>query len=253
MSAAVIIVAHHSESTLPACLASVLAARSASEVIIVDHSPHRRCEPLARAVGAAYYSVPTNPGFAAGANFGAQLVTTHPSFLLFLNPDTLLPASALNLFTNFFTQHPDVGIVGPRLVSATGRPDPDSFGPPVTPLTLFTRHLFPSSQVGWVSGACLAIRYSLFQALGGFDPHFFLYWEDVDLCRRARVGGYKVAALPRLRVFHQRGHSAVSSLTTTAHYDQSADTYFRKHYPTPVWQLQRLLRSLYRLFQPRSR
>ncbi len=197
-----------------------------------------------------------NPGFAAAANMGAARLST--DYLFFINPDAILKSNACLAAQNYLVSHPYVGIVGLLLSSGSGHPETRSFGAPVTPFSLFTRHLLPSrfpkrpAPVGWVSGGALMIRRTLFTELGGFDPQFFLYWEDVDLCRRAREAGWRVVLLPQAGVLHQRGGSLSDNWCRTKLYDQSADKYFRKHYPKMICLMVRSARSLYRLLSPRA-
>ncbi len=195
-----------------------------------------------------------NIGFAAAVNQGAQNLTNE--YLLFLNPDAALKPNTLNFPLKYISQHPQVGIVGPLLINDHYVCEEDCYGEPINLWSLFIRRLVkhqPPSQpqaVGWVSGGAMLVRRSVFQALSGFDPNFFLYWEDVDLCQRARQAGVAVHLLPSWQVFHQRGASSTDSALKTHFYDKSADNYFRKHYSKPIWLLQRYLRMLYRLVSP---
>jgi len=197
-----------------------------------------------------------NPGFAAVANQGAARLTN--DYLLFINPDAALAPGALAIAWCYLDDHSSVGVVGFLLRSPAGQVETMSFGAPVTPLSLITRHFVKPrlpkhpAPVGWVSGGALIIRRRLFKQLGGFDPQFFLYWEDVDLCRRAREAGWQVILLPQAGVLHQRGSSLSDNWRRTKLYDQSADKYFRKHYPEMICLMVRSARSLYRLLSPRA-
>ncbi|MGH9857925.1 MAG: glycosyltransferase family 2 protein, partial [Acidobacteriota bacterium] len=137
-----------------------------------------------------------------------------------------------------------------------GQPEPYGYGKTVSLPTLLSRRL-PKERVlsdmfrvGWVSAAAMLVRRQVFQMLDGFDPDFFMYWEDVDFCYRARLAGVNVAVVPKARAIHQRGHSSSLTRQKTTWYDQSADRYFRKHYSKPVWLFHRLLRTIYRFWQP---
>ena len=197
-----------------------------------------------------------NPGFAAAANTGAARLPN--KYLLFINPDASLTPGAGEIAQDYLDNHPNVGIVGLLLTSPAGHPEACSFGATVTPLSLITRHFArqhrPKSPtpVGWVSGGAMIIRRDLFRQLGGFDPRFFLYWEDVDLCRRARQAGHHTVLLPQAKAIHQRGASLTRGQRKTKLYDQSADKYFCKHYPDMICLLAKSARSLYRFFSPLS-
>jgi len=195
-----------------------------------------------------------NIGFAAAANAGAGQLTNE--FVLFLNPDAELLPGSLALPLSYLSRHPKVGIVGPLLYNHDKVYETKCYGQSVSLWSLFGRRLAPSrlpanpQAVGWVSGGAMLIRRSVFEELSGFDPSFFLYWEDVDLCRRAWLAGWSVHLLPSWRVLHQRGASLSDQAAKTRLYDKSADNYFHKHYSKPIWLFQRYLRYLYRLFSP---
>jgi len=241
MSTSVIIVTFNSQNTLPACLKSVQAANPA-ETIIIDNTKNNR-------------------GFARAANLGAASATG--DYLLFLNPDTLIPAHLIREIDHYFKIHPQTAIIAPQLINSSGQPEPFSFGPKVTPLSILLPSPFPSlpracwgrgagGEVAWMSGAALAIRRSVFNQIKGFDQQFFMYWEDVDLCRRAIRGGHQIVRLENIKVTHQRGASFASPKQKTKYYDISADKYFRKYYPAWICFSLLALRYLYRLFRPYS-
>jgi GT2 family glycosyltransferase len=90
------------------------------------------------------------------------------------------------------------------------------------------------TEVAWVQGACLAARRNVFQALGGFDPKFFLYFEETDLCLRARRAGYRIEWLPHLQVLHAAGHSQAPLSQYQRHYNLFAGlTVFLEKYFAP--------------------
>jgi len=195
-----------------------------------------------------------NRGFAAAANLGADKLST--DYLLFINPDAYLLPGVIPPAIRFFNQHKTIGIVGLSLCNPSLEPETNCCGSPVTSFSLITRHLTSShppeqpQSVGWVSGGAMIIRRRLWQQLHGFDPRFFLYWEDVDLCRRALKLNQQIFYHPHLRVIHERGASLSDSPHKTKLYDQSADKYFCKHYSKPICLSQRYLRYLYRLVSP---
>ena len=255
MTVGAIIVTYQTPAqALVACQASLRTA-NLTDIVVVDNSPQQAIRAVTSRHGARYLAQRTNRGFAAAANIGAACLDN--DYLLFLNPDAALTPKACRLAQRYLSAHPACGIVGLLLTSPRGHPERRSFGDIVTPLTLFTRHLqLPRllnkpSIVGWVSGGALMIRRNLFRQLGGFDPEFFLYWEDVDLCRRARQLGWHTVLLPQAVVTHRRGASLSDIKRKTALYDKSADKYFRKHYAKAICLIPRYLRFLYRLVSPR--
>ncbi len=234
-------------------------------VVVTYNTPPdtvRRCQDSLRAAGVRDISLvrntpADNPGFASSANRGAGRLRN--DYLLFINPDAVLAPASLAAAQQHLTHHARAGAVGFLLVSPDGRAETYSFGPSVTPVSLITRHLAKPdvprrpTPVGWTSGGALMIRRRLFERLGGFDPRFFMYWEDVDLCRRLRQAGWQVVLVPQAKAIHSRGASLTDKGRKTQLYDESADKYFCKHYPAMICFLTRWSRFLYRFFSPRAR
>jgi N-acetylglucosaminyl-diphospho-decaprenol L-rhamnosyltransferase len=248
-----IVVTHNSAATLQRCLASLERA-GVGTIRVVDNASTDGTREVVGQMGKAgkidLVPLPQNRGFAAACNVGAD--KAHTDFLFFLNPDAELLNGALAQGLVSFANAP-VGAVGLGLVDAAGRPEVGRAGYEVTLQGLVQRKRHPqltrASIVGWVSAGALLVRRQAWEAVGGFDEQFFLYWEDVDLCKRLWQAGWQVVSEPAARVTHHRGSSS-TTLVRTAHYDASADKYFRKHYASSIWLMQRYLRRAYRLFSP---
>ena len=159
-----------------------------------------------------------NDGFAMGANAG--LATAEGRWWMVLNPDTVVPAHGLSALvdTQLATRGP--AIVSPAFVDGDG-----SLMPVVEDDLTIGRLLWrvvrgqrsrarrpPEAgspiEVDWVHGAALVMPVTLARSLRGFDERFFLYAEDMDLCRRARRRGARVLVAPDVRITHQGGASA---------------------------------------------
>lgn len=191
-----------------------------------------------------------NAGFGAGNNSGFEQIGNQdpqPDILWLLNPDTLVDQTDIKSALDCFLQDPSVGIVGTGIVGCSiihelaGHRDP-------SPLSEFVQNagafgvlrrwsvsdpaLDRPGPVDWVSGASLLIRTEVFEQLGGFDEGFFLYFEEVDLCRRARNAGWKVIYEPRSRIVHLEGSSTGISRTKPMprYWYESRRRYFVKHY-----------------------
>ena len=157
-----------------------------------------------------------NLGFGRANNLGAKTATG--KYLFLLNPDTLLVNNAVAIFYNFMEAHPEAGICGGNMYKRDMTPTSSYYD--VDFLTLeykiiFNRkrhvgfnHTDNPKEVNVIVGADLFIRRSLFEDIGGFDVDFFLYFEEVELCDRARKLGHKVVSVPNAKVIHLQGGSA---------------------------------------------
>ncbi|WP_296182856.1 glycosyltransferase [uncultured Mobiluncus sp.] len=204
----VVTVAYHCGEGIRGLLQSLAAASSRSiHAVVVDNSEH--CDTAVatacREFGAEYRSLPSNPGFGAGSNFGSDFGGSEP-WLVLANPDLRLAPGALDTLIATAEAHPEAALIGPALVDETGTRYPTGRSFPyisigighallgrVWPGNPWTRRYWGSSwrgtdsvEVDWVSGACILIRRADWEQLGGFDPAYFMYFEDMDLAWRAR-------------------------------------------------------------------
>ncbi len=240
-------------------LATPEARRQAVEVVIIDnHSPpHRLAARLRRWPGVSLRRWQRNRGFARAVNEGIRL--SRGKWFLLLNPDITLEEGflkgVLDRVERLPEQDPHAGIMGFHLRNSDGSLQQSS-GPFPTLLGTLLRLLKPrasrkyrlssmsqTSQVPWVTGCCLLINRDCAAALGGLDESFFLYYEDVDLCRRARALGWSVHYEPALSAVHHRPlhRRRVSPLlrVCTRH---ALLVYSRKHWPR--WQFALLARLI---------
>jgi N-acetylglucosaminyl-diphospho-decaprenol L-rhamnosyltransferase len=211
LDASVVVVNWNAGASLRRCLASL--AAEPHEVVLVDNASTDGSTAAARAClpGLRVVEAERNLGFAAGANRGAA--AARGEVLVFLNPDAQVLRGAITTLLDALAVAPAAGIAGGGLVSESGRWQPASahFGP--------VRHLLLDTSVGrlgarlrraphrvdWVYGTFMAVRRDLFQQLGGFDPRYFLYGEDMDLCYRAARVGARTILVPQARAIHA-GH-----------------------------------------------
>ncbi len=220
----------------------------AAEVVVIDnHSPaDSAVRRLRRCPGVSLWRARRNEGFAAGANQGCRLGLGR--WLLLLNPDTSVPAGfldqAITLADSLAAAEPSAGVVGFGLRHSDGSRQ-HSFGPFPTLLGSLARLSLPRARrkyhavapdrrcrVPWLTGCCLLLRRECYEQLGGFDEDFFLYYEDVDLCRRAAGRGWSVWYEPALTVTHHRPLHARSVPAHLRLFTRHASlTYARKHWP----------------------
>lgn len=190
-----------------------------------------------------------NVGYGRGNNAASHLA--RGEYLLILNPDNVLPADGAEKMLEALKADPDAGVVGPALVYPDGSVRPSARTFP-SPRDLLSKRLFPGPwhaayeeerkrltsapavDVDWLVGACLLLRTDLYKELGGFDERFFLFFEDIDLCRRIHALGKKVIYLSSLRVLDRKGRLSGSSIfslftrKTTRIHLASALKYFLK-------------------------
>ncbi len=166
-----------------------------------------------------------NGGFANGCNLGSK--SAAGEFILFLNPDTVASESEVEKLLNIAKQNPAFRILSCRQVNENGRestasgPFPQFFN-----LTGFQRAVFgrltPDARCltpeisfpDWISGSVMMMRKELFQKLKGFDEDFWMYFEDVDLCRRVRNISGEIAFCRNITIEHNHGGSSRINLKT---------------------------------------
>lgn len=225
----VVIVAFDSWPDVGRCLASIAAhpPRLPHEVIVVDNaSSDGTAEEVARGFPSVrLVASATNDGYGAAVNRAVQRATGR--FLVLLNPDTEVTAGALDRLLAS-TARPAVGVVGPRLVTRAGRPQPSArrFPSPLRTLVEASRlHLLlppevrarwllggysgqdRSGEVDWVSGACHVMRREVWDAVGPLTEETFCGFDDFEYCWRARRAGYATLFCADAEVRHAVGAS----------------------------------------------
>jgi len=176
-----------------------------------------------------------NLGFGRAHNLGAA--EAKGELIFFLNPDTRVRPGAIDELVSVF-ENREVGIAGPQLLGESGQVENEHYGKAKTPFFLVqAKFRSPSYSredkvraVDWVSGGALMIRRDLFCELGKFDENYFMYFEDVDLCLRAKRRGVKIMMNPLAEIVHQGGRSYTSQKTKKKHYYSSQNYYLRKNF-----------------------
>jgi GT2 family glycosyltransferase len=261
---AAVVVSHDSARVLPRCLESLAeAAAGRLEVVVVDGGSKDGSPDLVRAQFpfARVLELGGNRGFGAADNRGATEVASDA--LLLLNPDAWLVGDALDRLTDALDGDLRLGLVAPRLRYPDGRPQfvwaPDrgvvgealqkarnrfeARGWSHRPLERLLRLLDP----GWLTVACALVRRAAFDQVGGFDPGYFLYFEDVDLGLRLRRAGWRAAVVEGATACHLGGGGGALSEVTMLHYRQSQLRYYRQH--RPAWEARVLLWRLRRRYR----
>ena len=224
---AAVVVNYNTCPHLLTCVRS-LRADGVTDVVVVDNaSADDSCAALRRSdPDAVLLPMTSNLGFGTAANRGVEVAEAE--YVLILNPDTVVEPGTTKALVEALDRHPTLAVVGPRMENVDGslypsaRRFPDlvdaaghAFLGLVVPSNPFTRRYRMldwdhqhAGEVDWVGGACLLVRRSAFQSVGGFDEAYFMYAEDVDLCWRLRREGWGIGYEPAGRVVHSLGGSS---------------------------------------------
>lgn len=246
----VVIVNYLAYDPLANCLESLTRFASSADVVVVDHQTHSQSlGPLTtRFPQVKFIPVTSNPGFAAGVNRGMRKATG--SYVLLLNPDCIVTSDPRPLAA-WLAAHPKVAVCGALVregdgsIQGSARRFPGVTtglagrtawltrawpGNPLTARNLVLDAPNEPTQVDWVSGACMMIRREAFDAVGGMDERFFLYWEDADLCRRLKDAGWLTMYCPTVSVTHLTGRSSEHARRASlVAFHRSAYRYYWKH------------------------
>lgn len=250
----VIIVNWNSKDYLRACLQSLARYPSglALEVIVVDGGSFDGCgEMLAQEFPEVLFiQCPDNIGFARANNLGASYARGEVLWLL--NPDTEVGSGAVRALYDTLRCNMEIGLVGARLLNTDGSLQTSCIQALPTPLNQaldseYLRRLMPRSHL-WgiaglksfeqpviveaVPGACIMLRRSVFSNIGGFDPGYFMYGEDMDLCMRIHKMGRKILYVPTAVVVHHGGGSSRNHFSkfSAVHMRVAVVHYLRSHY-----------------------
>jgi GT2 family glycosyltransferase len=241
----------------------------------LQNEPFRdRCEVLASG---------HNGGFGAGNNFAIQrnLYSDDPAqYYLLLNSDAAPAPDAIEKLVQFMDTHPDAGMCGAYIHGPNGEPHQTAFRFPSAlseleeqaqtgPVSkVLSRHIVAlpipeqSVEVEWTAAVCMLIRRETLQRIGLFDERYFLYFEETDLCRRARDAGYKVYYVRDSHVSHIGSVSTGMknlSAPMPSYWFEARKHYFRKHHGAGyalsadlAWLTGRSLRGIRRLIERRA-
>jgi GT2 family glycosyltransferase len=222
----VVVVSYNSSSHLRAAVGP-LAGRPGVRVVVVDNASADGSLEAVADLPVERIALADNRGFAVGCNAGWREGSA-PA-VLFLNPDARIDPTSLERLVQVLNGDDSVALVGPRIVDAAGGLEPSQRRFPALRSTyaraFFLHRLFPHAEWSdelirdgrayeraaspdWVSGACMLVRRSALEAIGGFDEGYFLYCEDIDLARRLRDAGYGVRFEPGAVAVHEGGASA---------------------------------------------
>jgi GT2 family glycosyltransferase len=255
MKLSIIIVSYKTPEVLDLCLNSIRESNLHFdfEVCVVDnHSIDKTIDLLRNSYPwVKVIENRTNIGYGAANNIGINATTG--SYLLFINPDTLIPRDAIEKLITYLDQHSNAGAVGPKIIRKDGRFDKACRRSFPTPEVAFYRlfglnKLFPKSTkynsynyefvsedkemaVDSLMGACMLIRRDVLEKIGLFDITYFLYGEDLDLCYRIKQAGWEIRYYPEVTVIHLKGESTRKNLSRSIYeFYRSMYIFHNKYY-----------------------
>ncbi len=267
---AIVILNYNTQGLLRDCLDSVFSAEGTFTytVCVVDNASTDGSVEMVRSQfpHSGVIANPQNVGFSAGNNaamrvlgFEADREAVLPRYLLLLNPDTLVPASALARMISFMDENPKIGVAGPRVRRPDGALDRACRRSFPTPLVSFYRmsglsRLFPHSRVfnaynleflpedavhsvDSVVGAYMQVRCEAIQAVGLLDESYFMYGEDLDWAKRVKDAGWEVWYNGQVEITHVKEAASRRSRKARLAFYEAMWIFYRKHYraETPWW------------------
>jgi GT2 family glycosyltransferase len=253
---AAVVVNFEAGDLLTHCVDALLADDSAgpAEIVVVDNGSADGSVATLRArhPDVTVMAPHANLGYARAANLG--IAATRAPVVLVCNPDTVLAPGSAQVVLEVFAADPEVAIVGPHILNPDGTTYPSARTAPgagvavghallgrIAPRNRFTRAYRQTDaatdrprDVDWVSGAALWFRRSALDRVGGWDERFFLFLEDVDVCREVTTAGGRVRYEPGAQVTHVVGASrAGSPVRSIVTHHRAAYRYLEKWWTGP--------------------
>lgn len=248
----IIIINFNTSALTLACLESIqkFPPKVPFEVIVVDNGSEEKIEDsiASRFPKVRFIETGMNQGFSKANNLG--IFNAHGEYLLILNSDTKFSDSLLDAMVHQMDSHPEIGALGPRHVDGEGKFQlscgrfPGLVSELIRKLAHYRLSLndtwvrdyldnqhSQSSNIDWLSGSCLLLRRKALEQSGLFDERFFMYFEDIDLCRRIQLAGWKNHYLAdEGEVVHYGGQSAKQNLMRVYIEYRLSQIYFTRKY-----------------------
>lgn len=220
----VIIVSWNVADSLDSCLRSVFATKYPNlEVVVVDNASSDDSPSVVQKYpNVALIKNATNMGFPKAINLGLSRGTGE--FYLLLNPDTRIAPDFFKKILNTVHNYPRAGVIGPKLKNIDGTVQASVFPETSVINTIreywlgqgpLTQKYVPDGNqpvsVNAISGSCMFIPAPVIKQIGRFTERVFMYYEDLDFCRRIRAAGLQVIFDPKIQIVHEHGKSSVQS------------------------------------------
>jgi len=235
----IVVVTYNSEDEIRDCLQSIITTKTSAlwELIVVDNASRDRSASIVREEfpQAKLIANTANVGFAAANN--QALPFLQGDLVLLVNPDSRLCEGAIDAAVAHMKRYPECGILGGLLFDEDGGAHPSArrFPNALRKILMLSglrerwksKKWFRDSEFGWsdfqrplnvdwVPGAFTMLRRSLIRELGFFDERFYLYYEETDLCLRAKRHGWEIHFIPDSRVIHEGGPAVESTIPRTS-------------------------------------
>lgn len=265
----VVVVSYNTAQLTIDCLSSVFeqTADTSIEVIVVDNAS---TDDSAERIAAEFPKVvllasKENHGFGVATNIGVSVA--HGEWILLLNPDTVVKDHAIDNIFTFANDNPHAAVFGGRTVDQFGNLDPTSCWAKTTPWSAFCRalglssafsgsNLFnPEAICGWqrdtvrevdvITGCFLLVKKLDWSTLGGFDPRFFMYGEEADLCLRASKSGMRLLFCPSAEILHYGGASETVRADKVVRLFKAKAQVYALHWSKPAFWFGRLTLTLW--------
>jgi len=238
----IIVTSYQNAAVLDLCLKSIVDETKncekegyRSEIIIVDGEAGEKTQDVAKKhilknQSITYCPFSKNIGFPKLVNKGIK--ESHGNYILILNSDIILTGGSLKKMLEYLKNNPGVGILGPKLLNFDGSPQDSAFHFYSPSIILYRRTFLgktpwgrkklrdfviniksntePTSFDGWLMGSALMLRKDNLDKVGLMDERYFMYFEDVDWCRRFREKGYEIVYFPKATLFHYHGKQSAT-------------------------------------------
>ena len=258
MDFSIIIVNYNTKNLLKNCLDSIFNNfnKDDFEVIVVDNNSNDKSIEMLKRYGDIIKVVENqkNFGFGKANNIGTKVA--QGEYLFFLNSDTIIHSNILSKINSEFESDNSVGIVSPKLILNNGKQQEHAYGKFPNLLNIivakFKKQKFSNHknfEVDWVSGAALIVRKNIFKEVKGFDNKFFMYFEDIDLCKKVKRLNYKIVVLNKVKILHLGGKSIKKTGIRKRYYHHSQNYYFKKNFGIFMMILLKIIRWPYKLLK----
>ncbi len=260
-SLSIVILTYNTKTLLAECLSRFYQqfASIGVQLIVVDNASSDGTSDMIRADFPLVELItsPQNIGYAGGNNLGIRQATGE--LVILLNSDVLASPATLLSLADELLKRTDAGAISAGLITKEKTPQAFAYGDEPTIGYLMRRgfraifklgplhrwDIDAPIEVDWISGACMCVRAEVIKKAHLLDDRFFLYFEDVDWCRRIRHAGWHIVYDPRFSVIHLGGASQPQRYLANQTYYKSMIIFYQKHYGPAATLALRLMLPIY--------